>query len=138
MSIQRICKHQGCPRFRIEGSDFCDRHQADQEALDRRREERKLNFFRNLPKPDSEFYRTSRYRTERRQFLNNHPNCEICGDRATELHHNWETKDYLDNEEMFFDQSHWTALCHNCHTNISNRKAIRRSTSLNVYTGFEQ
>lgn len=136
MPLHRLCKHTNCPRFRLEGSDFCSVHQADQIEKDKRMEERKLNFFRNLPRSNSEFYGTSRYRKERKLFLDQHPYCIRCGATATELHHDWNTKDYLHNEDMFFDQSHWIPLCHDCHTFISNRKANKNSSSLNIYTGI--
>lgn len=138
MGIQRICKHQGCVRFRLEGSDFCSKHQADQEELDRRREERKMEFYKNLPRTTSEFYHTSMWRQERKKFLEEHPYCESCGEKSTEIHHDWPDKTYLTDEYMFYDKSHWVPLCHDCHTKISNRRANRRSTSLNVFTGFEQ
>lgn len=134
MSIARICKHINCPRYRLPGSDFCDKHQDDQAELDRKREEKKQNYFNNRPRTECEFYRTSRWKNERKTFLEQNPYCCQCGNIATEIHHNCETSDYLTDKDLFFDKEYWVPLCHTCHTNISNRKAIRRPTSLN-YSG---
>ena len=138
MGIKRLCLATGCCRYRLDNSLYCEKHQYLQEERDKKAEERKMNFYRNLPRSNSEFYGTSRYKKERKLFLDQHPYCIRCGATATELHHDWNTKDYLHNEDMFFDQSHWIPLCHDCHTLVSNRKAMNKSTSLNVFTGFEQ
>ena len=127
MSIRRLCCHIGCTRFRLEGSDFCERHQADQVERDRRRQEHSWKFFENRQRVDCDFYNTSRWRTERKRFLTIHQYCQMCGDEATEIHHDYQNKDYLTDEEMFFNEDRWIPLCHRCHTRISNSKVNKET-----------
>lgn len=124
--IRRLCCAPSCSRYRLDGSDFCERHQNLQQERDKRREEHTRKFFENRPRTTSKFYHSSRWNKERQNFLRENPYCQICGARTTEIHHDWTTKDYLDDEEMFFDTEHWVPLCHSCHTRISNQKANRR------------
>ena len=137
MPIQRLCKATRCINFRLPDSDYCKEHQYLQVEKDKKNEERKLNFYSNLPRTDSEFYHTGRWRKERKEYLYFQPYCVMCGDFATEIHHDWPDKSYLTDEDKFFDKSHWVGLCHDCHTKISNKRATGRPTSLNVFTGME-
>lgn len=125
--IKRLCCAPGCSHFRLEGSDFCGKHSYLQEERDRRREEHSRQFFRSRQRIDGSLYNTSRWRTERRRFLTLHQYCQNCGDEATEIHHDYQTKDYLTDEELFFNEDRWIPLCHRCHTKISNQKANRRT-----------
>lgn len=127
MPVKRLCCHPGCPNFREENSSYCKKHSYLQEERDRRREEESRKYFENRQKVSCEFYNTSRWRTERKRFLAMHQYCQMCGDKATEIHHDWPTKEYLTNEEMFFDEDRWISLCHKCHTKVSNQKANRRT-----------
>lgn len=76
--------------------------------------------------------RNRRYARERREYLAEHPFCEIrwdgsCTGRATEVHHM--AGRY---PSVFFDQALWLAGCHGCHDKATRfpAEAIRRGLSV--------
>ena len=136
MSIARLCKHPNCPRFRLDGSDFCSVHQADQVELDRKMEERKRKYYETRKRVDTTFYNTTRWKQLRAKIISAHPYCSICGSKDNlQCHHTYSPEvPYLQSEQLFFNEDAIQVICRSCHTRISNRKAYYRPTSLN-YSG---
>lgn len=63
--------------------------------------------------------RDRRYSKERVPFLEARPLCEICGvARSTEVHHKAGR-----GVTVFFDQTLWMAMCHDCHEWTTNHPA---------------
>ncbi len=91
--------------------------------MEEERDNRRREFFNSLERkerdPDKErLYSSTRWRKERRKFLDDCGVCAICGDAATDVHHEWGSDDYF-TEELFFDKSHWIPLCRRCHSKIT-------------------
>lgn len=127
MSIRRLCCFPGCPYERLPGKSFCEHHKAEQDKLDAKIQKRKEEYFNNRPKVECEFYQTQRWKKLRAEILESHPYCSICGGTdKLQVHHTWDTKEYLQNADMFFDADHLQVVCHECHYQISNNKALRR------------
>lgn len=57
-------------------------------------------------------YKTKRYRQRRKIFMTKNPFCVKCGKIATDLDH---IKAHKGNQELFFDEANWQALCGVCH-----------------------
>lgn len=57
-------------------------------------------------------YKTKRYRVRRKIFMAKNPICVRCGKVATDLDHK---KPHKGDEQLFFDESNWQALCGTCH-----------------------
>lgn len=133
--IKRLCKATGCVRYRLDGSDYCDKHQSLQIEKDRRTQERLKEWYSRFPRMENTLHNTARWRKESKLFLQENPYCQICGAPSTEVHHNYNTKDYYYNEDLFFNKNSWIPLCHHCHSKLTNNKTYVKPTSLNVYTG---
>lgn len=58
------------------------------------------------------------YTAKRALFLAEHPGCERCGQRATEVHH----KAGRSGHRLLQDEL-WAALCHDCHQLITEQPA---------------
>ena len=117
MSIKKICSHPGCTRYAEDGSRFCERHHPEPKPFTGGSW---LSDYRKV------FYQSSRWKKERKEFLESNPHCEICGSKATDIHHQWpDNYDYW-NSEDFFDRSHWVGLCSSCHDRISRQAMARR------------
>ena len=123
MPIKKLCCHVGCSRFREEGSKYCSLHREKDEARDAARRE---EYFKTHPIKRSgsvyqEFYQTSRWHKESTAFIAAHPYCEICGssDSRLQVHHQWPVGYCYNNEEDFFDKSHWIVICASCHARVT-------------------
>ena len=138
MPVKRLCCCPGCPAERLPNSNYCERHQSYEEERREKIKKHLEEWHKKFERIDGSFFNTTRWRKERKRFLELNPYCS-CGELATEIHHDWATKDYLQNEDMFFDQSHWVSMCHSCHAKLSNRRASDRGrdhinpTSLNCF-----
>ena len=125
MSIQRLCKHYGCVRYRLPNSSFCEKHQADQAELDRKMEERKQKYFESFSQSRySDLFRTKRWRDLRAEHLRLHPVCESCGSSENlQVHHNFPRGFDYSSEELFFNPDVLETLCTSCHA----KETVRRT-----------
>ena len=74
--------------------------------------------------------RNRRYKSERLPFLDARPLCEICGvNRSTEVHHKAGR-----GVVVFFDQSQWLAVCHDCHVFVTHHPDEARRNGWSVHT----
>ena len=133
--IKRICLATNCPNYRLEGSDFCEKHQYLQEQKDREAEERMRQWYSRFGRSRYyELYKTSRWKQLRADYLKNHPVCEKCGSSSNlQVHHNYPSGVDYSSEDMFFNPDSLQTLCTSCHATETSRRT-NRPKSLN-YSG---
>lgn len=74
---------------------------------------------RRISKKQQERLRT--YYPLRKQYLKDHPTCDLCDNAATDIHHTKKPRaTYLNAVET------WMGLCRICHSRIENDKAWAR------------
>lgn len=101
---KKPCAVKNCPELADAGHAYCTRHELEKGAeFDRKRPVR--------------LYDTARWRTERRQFLNDNPYCIDCQSigetvKATIVDHQIPHKN---NETLFWDKSNWRPRCKRHH-----------------------
>ena len=127
MSVKRLCCCPGCVRFREEGSKYCSIHREQYESKDN---ERYVQYLHNkyssnksrLPADKLSFYKTSKWKNMRKDFLQANPYCIYCGGLADQIHHDYpQGTDYF-NDEMFFDTDRWAPICAVCHRKLREKK----------------
>ena len=120
--IKKLCCHMGCPRTRLEGHRYCEKHLDDEDKDNERYTEYLKNKYTQqgsrLPEDKQAFYNTSRWRKMRRDFLKENPYCVYCGSLADQVHHDFPEKYNYYNEEEFYDVSHLVSVCAECHRRI--------------------
>ena len=126
MPIRKLCCHPGCTSFRLSNSKYCEKHREKDEAKDN---ERYINYLHDkyssdesrLPSDKQSFYRTTKWKNMRREFLLNNPYCIYCGGLADQIHHDYPEKTDYFNDEMFFDTDRWQPICADCHRKMRNK-----------------
>ena len=106
-----ICKQPGCCRTidADSGHKYCAEHQAQERA----ELERKKIYMQNVQRGAwDELYRTPKWQTLRAEKLKQNPNCEICGEPATEVHHK---VPHRGNLELFLNWDNLMSICNKCH-----------------------
>ena len=128
--IRRLCCAPSCSRYRLDGSDFCERHQNLQQERDKRREEHTRKFFESFRKSKySDLFRTKRWRDLRTEHLRQHPVCEVCGSsKNLQIHHNYPRGFDYSSEELFFNPDVLETLCTSCHA----KETVRRTGKENI------
>ena len=108
-SLRKKCKTYGCPNLHHNASGYCDECTAKYNATHIRKDER--------PSAAKRGYDWT-WRTYARNFLKEHPVCEICGAPATCVDHKDMTADMMMDVWGRFDMapSHYQALCSSCNT----------------------
>lgn len=96
------CKNRPCPNLAPYGSKYCDEHKHLQ-VLE--------------AKSTKEKGYTSKWNKERLRFLKVHPLCVRCQadgklTKATVVDH---ITPHRGDQELFWNQSNWQALCKSCH-----------------------
>ena len=104
------CRHPGCPALVPAGKKYCDKHKPLHIAEDR-------------PNAAARGY-DSRWQRARKVYLAAHPLCEECRKngryvKATDVDH---IIAHRGDQDLFWDQSNWQALCHSCHSKKTNRE----------------
>ncbi len=109
MPLKTICKAPGCCRLvdASLGTKYCVEHQH----LEARDRERKAQWSRPNQGIWDELYHSPKWQELRRVQLEYQPLCEICGDKATEVHHKIP---HCGNRELFFDADNLMSICHTC------------------------
>lgn len=59
-----------------------------------------------------------RWERARLEFLQAHPNCAMCGQKATLVDH---MDRHQGNQEIFWDWRRWQSLCTHCHSSRKQR-----------------
>ena len=106
-----ICKQPGCCRTLdpSTGHKYCAEHQAQERA----ELERKKIYMPNVQRGAwDELYHTPKWKALREAKLKDTPNCEICGEKATEVHHKVPHQGNLD---LFLDWDNLMSICNKCH-----------------------
>ena len=81
--------------------------------------------------PRSQYYHMKEWKDGRKEFLAINPFCEICGAKATEVHHEYKYNYYYWTDEDFFNRNSWMALCKSCHNSITQQnRNLRRKDGL--------
>lgn len=106
-SLRKKCKTFGCPNLHRNASGYCDECTAKYNATHIRKDER--------PSSTKRGYDWT-WRTYAKNFLKEHPVCEICGAPATCVDHKDMTADMMMDAYGRFDMdpSHYQALCRSC------------------------
>lgn len=97
---KKPCRYPGCPN--LTESAYCEEHSYLYQTERAGASERGYN---------------GRWRKARRRYLKEHPLCVRCRERgklvkATVVDH---MIPHRGNEELYWDESNWQALCKNCH-----------------------
>ena len=65
---------------------------------------------------------STRWRKLRNKYLQEHPQCELCGQLASEVHHREPLMKFRSNlqemESMCFNPDNLIAVCHKCHIDL--------------------
>ena len=128
MSVKKLCAKAGCPNFRIEGSSYCEKH----DYIRVNYLEKRAEYLSNRPRDWTKYQRTNNYNSPQwrkmsKEFLLEHPFCEICGDKSEVVHHVIPPRG---NEELFFDKTNLSAVCKRCHDTVLTPKEIKERKNL--------
>jgi 5-methylcytosine-specific restriction enzyme A len=120
---KRPCSYPNCSELTDER--YCDKHKKTVN----------IEYSRNN-RPFKYLYNTSRWKKSRRLFLQEHPLCEECKTSgvvkaATVVDH---VEAHKGNEELFWNQSNWQALCKECHDRKTAKEDGRWGKKGRVYT----
>ena len=118
-----MCSYPGCPE--LTNDRFCEGH--------RKQEDRRYD---RENRPYKKLYNSSRWQRLRKQFLMRHPLCVECKKRdrvtpATVVDH---VIPHKGNEELFWNQENWQALCKSCHDRKTAKEDGRWRKKGIVYT----
>lgn len=112
VALLRMCQYPGCRRYAMPGKSYCAEHLKAYSTQAERH--RKTAWQRGY---------TSAWSRASKAFLAAHPLCAECQRHgiltpATEVDH---IVPHKGNKQLFWDESNWQALCHECHS----RKTVR-------------
>lgn len=103
---KRVCAEPGC-HYLVRHGPRCPAHDPGRTADTR-------------PAASRRGY-GARWRHTRTRYLRHHPDCAVCGDRATQVHH-------LDGQGPLAPAGHapdnLQALCHSCHSRITTTRPL--------------
>lgn len=110
--LKKLCRKPGCPNFRLEGHNYCEKHLE--------LEERKNSFPLHIDNTYKDtFYNSSRWRSISKDYLRRNPLCSQCGAPAEVVHHNYPIGYDYHNAEDFFNEDSFVALCADCHNKLT-------------------
>lgn len=105
--MPKICKADGCT-WNVFGKGYCLNHQYLR--TDKKPKQIKRTPIKKLSSKQEKI--NAAYSIMRKQYLKDYPKCEICQEKATEIHH----KAYRGTKTL--DSSTWMAICRTCHRYI--------------------
>lgn len=106
------CNFPGCGKL-LTQSGYCPSHQAMRPKP-----------FSTATRPNEEFYKSQRWKVLRRQKINEHPYCYLCGiTDGLQVHH---TTPPRGNEDLFFNENNLVVVCENCHRIITAQEIRER------------
>jgi len=122
--IKYNCSYPGCYTTVDTPRSYCKRHEVYgvQQAA-KRIADAKAPRWAGAERPNAELYNTRRWRKESKEWIREHPYCEVCG--TTEDLTVDHTEPPRGDPELFWDKSKWQTLCrrdHNQKTSAENRK----------------
>ena len=117
-TLRKRCKNFGCPNLHHNASGYCDECTARYRATHPREEKEK---------PTSsarKYYSSWQWRKFAKDFLKEHPVCEICGAPAEVCDHKDMTADMMVDAYGGFDYepAHYQALCRSCNVRKGTRE----------------
>ena len=81
--------------------------------------------------PRSKYYELKEWKEQRKEFLGINTTWEICGAKATEIHHDFDYNYYYWNDIDFFNKNYWIPICKSCHSRITmDNKRLRKQDGL--------
>ena len=83
---------------------------------------KKLKAFSDRKREENKIYKVAR-----ELYLNENPNCEVCGNFAMDIHHKAKRGKNLCNMETFM------AVCRTCHTKIHDNPSWARELGYLIY-----
>lgn len=83
---------------------------------------KKLNWYSGRKRDEMMLYKTAR-----ELYLNENPNCEVCGNFASDIHHKAKRGKNLCNMETFM------SVCRMCHNRIHDNPAWARQNNYLIY-----
>lgn len=114
--LKKICRAPGCTRLvDYYGSPYCLEHQ-NLEARDR---ERRASWHHHTDLW-TDMYTSPKWQALRAQQLREQPQCEMCGDKATEVHH---IVPHNGDWTLFLEPSNLMSICHSCHVKETARES---------------
>lgn len=111
-----LCHWAGCEA--LTQGYYCSKHKA---IADKRREEHQKECFKKMfkdtkrttSKPYHSLYESSKWKVARKNFLELHPYCVVCGAKAVIADH---ITPHKGNLELFYDTNNLQAMCWACHS----------------------
>lgn len=111
----RICKKSGCGRTCEENKQYCYVHkelEGKAKVFTRRGKSSEWHYL----------YSTARWKRLSKDFLQQYPNCFVCGKPATITDH---ITPHRGNAELFFNEDNLQPMCWSCHS----RKTFRENNN---------
>lgn len=124
MALRKICSATGCNRLTEGNNKYCSLHQY----LNTRDEEKRREYFASATSDFQHLYASAKWKALQESQLRNYPQCEKCGDKATEVHH---VIPHRGNEDLFYDPSNLISLCHTCHSEETRKEVLQRQREKN-------
>lgn len=122
--IRKLCLAPGCPRYRLEGSSYCEKHQDLQAEKEKRKQEFLSNLYTHTPSRADTFYTSTKWKKLSRRILQERPICEICGENyADQVHH---IIPVADNPELAYDENNLQPICRACHARLTRKERLER------------
>lgn len=117
------CSYPNCPELTNER--YCSKHKKKESSQ-----------YDKNSRPFKYLYNSSRWKKLRKHFLQEHPLCEECKKNglvktATIVDH---IQSHKGNEELFWDESNWQALCKECHDKKTAKEDDRWGKQTKSYT----
>ena len=121
---KRICAATGCCRLvdADKGEKYCIEHRA-LEARDRENRKVHIPYENARHNQWPEMYNSPKWKALRAGKLKQDPLCEICGEKATEVHHRIP---HNGNWAMFLDWDNLMSICSDCHRRETQKESIER------------
>lgn len=128
MGIKTICAAPGCCNLvdKYSGHRYCKAHRSLEEQKERERAQRareRKPYATAKHNQWQELYCSAEWKRLKAEQLQKQPQCEICGDAATEVHH---ITPHNGVEEVFYDPYNLQSLCHACHLRATQRESWDR------------
>lgn len=115
--LKRICSWPGCRCLVTLPERYCEKHKPRAEA-------KQKACFNRGKRNASELGYNYAWQRARKQFLLDHPLCQECqrNGRITAANVVDHITPHKGNQELFWDQSNWQALCQSCHSKKTARE----------------
>ena len=115
LSSLHPCNSPGC-RALVRGQARCEKHTAENAAAKAKRDDGGRPNFRDRGYP-------TEWDKLRRQVIDAHPICQVCGARPSKLvHHSNEVKTH---PHLVLAESHLVATCSSCHQRLHSAKRAK-------------